>query len=176
MGTESMDMQSLLMKAEKVGFARIKGKNGLKHVDHIMRSYSIVLGRPNKNKPVDVALGDTMSVSREHAKIYYDFERAGFYLKVMGKNGVHVNGVLVGPKGGSKSERQLHSKTWLQVGSGEDGVWFLLPKKSRPQQPKRKREEEEGCGGEAKQQEREHGGEGRNVIEELDIDGTETRT
>ena len=73
--------------AKKCGYARIKGIGGLTAVDVVMRSYSRTLGRPNKKAAVDVSLGETMSVSRKHGEIYYDFEKKGFFLKVLGKNG-----------------------------------------------------------------------------------------
>ena len=77
----------LLKHAKKCGYARIKGIGGLTAVDVVMRSYSLTLGRPNKKAAVDVSLGETMSVSRKHGEIYYDFEKKGFFLKVLGKNG-----------------------------------------------------------------------------------------
>lgn len=58
-------------RLKSVGFAKLAGEN----VDHIMRKYEIVLGRKSKASPVDVVLGDMMSVSRQHAKIYFNFEK-----------------------------------------------------------------------------------------------------
>ena len=46
------------------------------------------MGRASK-VPVDVSLGDSMNISRQHAKIVYNFERRAFELIVMGKNGEH---------------------------------------------------------------------------------------
>ena len=53
-----------------MGIARLVGTN----VDHTMRKYEIVLGRRSKSTDLDVVLGDMMSVSRKHAKIYYNFD------------------------------------------------------------------------------------------------------
>lgn len=65
-------MDHVDIRPSRVGFARLLGDN----IDHIVRKYDIILGRQNKNKPVDVVLGDTMSVSRQHARIRYDFEKS----------------------------------------------------------------------------------------------------
>ena len=46
------------------------------------------MGRASK-VPVDVSLGDSMNISRQHAKIVYNFDRRAFELIVMGKNGEH---------------------------------------------------------------------------------------
>jgi pSer/pThr/pTyr-binding forkhead associated (FHA) protein len=108
------------VRIHKVGFARLLGKN----IDHIMNKYDIILGRTNKNKPIDVAVGDTMSVSRQHARIYYNFSKTGFFLEVMGKNGVTVDGHVVSP--GDPPVR-LKSQARLQIG-GDVTFYFLLPK------------------------------------------------
>ena len=131
----------LLKHARKCGFARIKGVGGLTQVDHVMRSYRILLGRPNKSFDVDVSLGETMNVSRKHGEIFYDFEKKGFFLKVLGKNGIQVDGTLVSPSGDEGGVVPLSSKTWLNVtNSDEDRVVFLLPKRRR----KFKRRNEQG--------------------------------
>lgn len=109
-------------RIHKVGFARLVGTPG---VDHIVNKYEIVLGRRNKNKAIDVSLGDTMSVSRQHARIYYDFSNKGFYLLVLGKNGVSVNGTPVSP---GDAPVLLESQSLLEVGN-DVAVHFLLPKK-----------------------------------------------
>ena len=109
-------------RIHKVGFARLVG---YPRIDHIVNSYEIVLGRRNKNKPIDVSLGETMSVSRQHARIYYDFSKQGFYLVVLGKNGVSVNGTLVSP---GDAPVVLESKSLLEIGH-DVSFHFLLPKK-----------------------------------------------
>lgn len=56
-------------RLQAVGYAKIVGEG----VEHVLHKYSCVIGRRNKSKPLDVAL-DLMSVSREHAKIAYNFK------------------------------------------------------------------------------------------------------
>ena len=91
--------------------------------------------------------GDNMNISRQHAKITYNFDLGEasdrefrqpyqmhimlshsvvlgvFELTVMGKNGVTVNGVLHTP---SSAPQQLYTQDFLQV--GEQKFYFLLPK------------------------------------------------
>jgi hypothetical protein len=155
----------LLKHAKKCGFARIKGIGGLTHVDHVMRSYRIVLGRPNKSFEVDVSLGDTMNVSRRHGEIYYDFEKQGFFLRVLGKNGIQVDGTLVSPSDPDGGVVALASKMSLHVTSREeDRVVFLLPKRRR--QFKRKSDGgEEGDAGEELADEEEGDGKGHDEDE-----------
>lgn len=50
--------------------------------------------------------GDSMSISRKHASIVYNFEARSFELHVMGKNGVHKDGELIVPE---KAPVTLHS-------------------------------------------------------------------
>lgn len=152
--TVALDLEKeqarLLKHAKKCGFARIKGIGGLTSVDHVMRSYHIVLGRPNKSFEVDVSLGDTMNVSRKHGEIYYDFEKKGFFLRVLGKNGIQVDGTLVSPSDPGGGVVELSSKTWLHVTSREeDRVVFLLPRRRRQfKRPRPGAEGDDGAEGE----------------------------
>lgn len=131
-------------RIHQVGFARLLGTP---HIDHIVNKYEVVLGRRNKNKAIDVALGDTMSVSRQHARIYYDFSKKGFYLLVLGKNGVSVNGTAVSP---GDAPVVLDSGSLLQIGN-DVSFYFLLPKNlnkvfnknKKKESTKRKTEEKE---------------------------------
>lgn len=108
------------VRIHKVGFAKLLGKN----IDYVINKYDIILGRVNKNKPIDVSVGDTMSVSRQHARIYYNFSKSGFFLEVMGKNGVTVDGHVVSP---GDAPVRLRSQACLQIG-GDITFHFLLPK------------------------------------------------
>jgi pSer/pThr/pTyr-binding forkhead associated (FHA) protein len=57
-------------RLQDVGFAKLQGSG----IDHVMRTYEIVLGRASKDARPDVVLGDTKSVSRQHARIYFNFD------------------------------------------------------------------------------------------------------
>jgi pSer/pThr/pTyr-binding forkhead associated (FHA) protein len=119
-------------RVSKVGFAKIIGKD----LDYVVNKYDIVLGRQNKNRSVDVSLGDVKSVSRQHARIFYDFEKKAFFLMVLGKNGVMVDSIPYGPQ---SEPIRLRSQSRIQVGS-DVSLHFLLPKKlSRAFNCKRKR-------------------------------------
>ncbi|KAF2545760.1 hypothetical protein F2Q70_00023825 [Brassica cretica] len=73
----------------EVGFAKLQGED----FEYYMQSYSIMLGRNSKKSTVDVdlsSLGGGMNISRNHARIFYDFTRRRFSLEVLGKNGCFV--------------------------------------------------------------------------------------
>ena len=68
---------------EQAGFAKLLGPE----LEYVMRKYECILGRKSKAGGVDVELGSTMSISRKHAKILYNFDK--------GKNGVNGKGFFV---------------------------------------------------------------------------------
>ncbi|KAG4188939.1 hypothetical protein ERO13_A08G195500v2, partial [Gossypium hirsutum] len=77
----------------EAGFAKLQGED----FEYYMETYSIMLGRNSKKSIVDVdlaSLGGGMNISRHHARIFYDFALHRFVLKVFGKNGCLVEGVL----------------------------------------------------------------------------------
>jgi len=57
-------------RVQRVAVAHLVGNN----IDYLMKKYEITLGRKAKNYTPDVIMGETMSVSREHAKIIYNFD------------------------------------------------------------------------------------------------------
>lgn len=57
-------------RLKEVGFAKLVGGD----ISYVMRKYDIILGRKSKQDNVDLVLGDLMSISRQHCKIYYNFE------------------------------------------------------------------------------------------------------
>ncbi len=109
----------------RVGFARLKGVYGC-DVDYYMKKYEIIIGRRSKSTPVDVVLGDSMSISRKHAKIVFDFRLHIWMLKVLGKNGVSIGKILYTP---SAPPIPLNSKDLLLFGDKNEPVqlYFLLP-------------------------------------------------
>ncbi|RRT70904.1 hypothetical protein B296_00008102, partial [Ensete ventricosum] len=107
-----------------VGFAKLQGDD----FEYYMQTYSIVLGRNSKTSDVDVdlaSIGGGMSISRRHARIFYDFPRRRFALEVLGKNGCFVEGVLHAP---GAPPVELDSQDLLQI--GEKRFYFLLPSRS----------------------------------------------
>lgn len=141
-------------RLKRVGFAKLVGEN----VDHIMRKYEIVLGRRSKATALDVVLGDMMSVSRQHAKIFYNFEssKPNFCARMrrlvppawpappptFAQSRVHFpaeqfelevlgkNGVVVDGvlHEPGATNVVLKSRAFLQIGT-EVSFYFLLPKK-----------------------------------------------
>lgn len=111
------------MGETEAGFAKLQGED----FEYYMQTYSIVLGRNSKKSAVDVdlaGLGGGMNISRQHARILYDFERQRFVLEVLGKNGCYVEGVLHYP---GNTPVKLDSQDLLQI--GEKRFYFLLPAK-----------------------------------------------
>ncbi|CEP18022.1 hypothetical protein [Parasitella parasitica] len=101
-------------------YAKLEGEE----LCYYMRTLQVSLGRKVSNpNNVDIPLGNTKSVSRQHAQLFYNFSSQRFELMVFGKNGAFVNerfverGVTV----------PLENKTKIQI--GEMAFVFLLPKK-----------------------------------------------
>ncbi|CAO3607034.1 unnamed protein product [Mucor fragilis] len=101
-------------------YAKLEGED----LCYYMRTLQVSLGRKVSNpNNVDIPLGNTKSVSRQHARLFYNFSLQRFELMVFGKNGAFVNerfverGVTV----------PLENKTKIQI--GEMAFVFLLPKK-----------------------------------------------
>ena len=60
-----------------VGFAKLTGigdGNDAILEPYFIQKYEVILGRQSKSANVDVVLGQSMNVSRCHAKIVYNFE------------------------------------------------------------------------------------------------------
>jgi hypothetical protein len=112
---------------EKVGFAKLMGTEG-STIEYTIKKYEIFIGRKSKSTPVDVVLGNSMSISRKHAKISYNFEEKIWQLTVLGKNGVSVGKILYAPSSGPVG---LKSQELLQFGDKLEPVslYFLLPLK-----------------------------------------------
>lgn len=105
----------------EAGFAKLQGED----FEYYMQTYSIVLGRNSKKSSVDIdlsCLGGGMNISRQHARIYYDFDRKRFALEVIGKNGCLVEGVIYLP---GSPPIKLDSQDLLQI--GDKKFYFLLP-------------------------------------------------
>ncbi|KAF7721158.1 Pre-rRNA-processing protein fhl1 [Apophysomyces ossiformis] len=89
---------------------------------YYIRTLQVTLGR-NQAKPesVDIPLGKSKSVSRQHARVFYNFTTQRFEMMVFGKNGAFVNEQFV-EKGVTVP---LENKTKIQI--GELSFVFLLP-------------------------------------------------
>jgi FHA domain len=60
-----------------------------------VQSLSVTLGRKAaETDPVDVHLGNTKAISREHARVQYSFARNSFEIHVCGRNGLFVDDVF----------------------------------------------------------------------------------
>jgi hypothetical protein len=69
-------------------YAKIEGEDFYYYV----RKLQVSLGRKvSVPENVDVPLGNTKSVSRQHARLFYNFSLERFELTIFGKNGAFVN-------------------------------------------------------------------------------------
>lgn len=121
-------------------YAKLEGED----LCYYMRTLQVSLGRKVSNpNNVDIPLGNTKSVSRQHARLFYNFSLQRFELMVFGKNGAFVNerfverGVTVPLENKYSIFKTchpvhmwadiLHNRTKIQI--GEMAFVFLLPKK-----------------------------------------------
>lgn len=69
-------------------YAKLEGENFCYYV----RTLQVTMGRKvSKPNSVDITLGTMKSVSRHHARLFYNFTTQRFELMVFGKNGAFIN-------------------------------------------------------------------------------------
>lgn len=88
-----------------------------------VQTLQVVLGRrgDSGNNVVDVHLGASKAISRQHAKIFYNFATQRFELTVMGRNGAFVKEKFVS----QNHTVPLANNTTVQI--GEISFNFILP-------------------------------------------------
>lgn len=88
-----------------------------------LRTLQVTFGRKaSSSDQVDIHLGPTKAISRQHARLFYNFTTQRFEMMVFGKNGAFVNDQFV-EKGVTVP---LENRTKIQI--GEVSFSFLLPK------------------------------------------------
>ncbi|KAI8074097.1 fork head domain-containing protein [Gongronella butleri] len=92
-----------------------------KHFCYYIRTLQVTLGRKVHNNKVDIPLGNIKSVSRQHARLFYNFNSQRFELMVIGKNGAFVNDQFV-ERGHSVP---MDNRTKIRI--GDMAFLFLLP-------------------------------------------------
>lgn len=77
-------------------FAKLTGEDWTFYVQDL----TVIIGRASDSKTpeqeedkVDLDLGKSKTISRRHAKIFFDFNTRGWKLIVTGRNGVKINNV-----------------------------------------------------------------------------------
>ncbi|KAI8393580.1 fork head domain-containing protein [Radiomyces spectabilis] len=108
-------------------YAKLEGEDFCYYI----RTLQVTLGRKAaKPDNVDIPLGNTKSVSRQHARLFYNFTTQRFEMMVFGKNGAFVNEQFV--------ERgvtvPLENRTKIQI--GEVSFVFLLPRMDMEESPR----------------------------------------
>ncbi|CAO3587107.1 unnamed protein product [Absidia cylindrospora] len=102
-------------------YAKLEGEDFCYYI----RTLQVTLGRkaaastPNN---VDIPLGNTKSVSRHHARLFYNFTTQRFEMMVFGKNGALVNERFVE----CGATVPLENRTKIQI--GDVAFVFLLPR------------------------------------------------
>ncbi|BFZ57497.1 hypothetical protein PYCC9005_004549 [Savitreella phatthalungensis] len=87
-----------------------------------IQTLTLIIGRKAKaHDNVDVHLGGSKAISRNHARIYYHFASTNWEVEVLGKNGCFVNDRYI--EAGGRTE--LRSNDRIQI--AEVGFVFLLP-------------------------------------------------
>ncbi|KAI8361264.1 fork head domain-containing protein, partial [Mortierella sp. GBAus27b] len=90
---------------------------------YYIRTLQVTFGRKaSSSDHVDIHLGPTKAISRQHARLFYNFTTQRFEMMVFGKNGAFVNDQFV-EKGVTVP---LENRTKIQI--GEVSFSFLLPK------------------------------------------------
>ncbi|KAF9949832.1 Pre-rRNA-processing protein fhl1 [Mortierella alpina] len=90
---------------------------------YYIRTLQVTFGRKaSSSDQVDIHLGPTKAISRQHARLFYNFTTQRFEMTVFGKNGAFVNDQFV-EKGVTVP---LENRTKIQI--GEVSFSFLLPK------------------------------------------------
>ncbi|KAG0337415.1 Pre-rRNA-processing protein fhl1 [Podila horticola] len=90
---------------------------------YYIRTLQVTFGRKaSSSDQVDIHLGPTKAISRQHARLFYNFTTQRFEMMVFGKNGAFVNDEFV-EKGVTVP---LENRTKIQI--GEVSFTFLLPR------------------------------------------------
>ncbi|GIL74672.1 hypothetical protein Vretimale_2312 [Volvox reticuliferus] len=120
----------------RCGFAKLQGEG----IEFFVRKYEITMGRTSKNSTLDLILGDSTTISRQHASIRYSFDTKSFELVVLGKNGVTVESSGSGATHlytPDSPPTPLRTRDLLIM--GEKRFYFLLPRAMGGQSRKRRR-------------------------------------
>ncbi|CAB5377163.1 unnamed protein product [Rhizophagus irregularis] len=100
-------------------YAKLEGDNFCYYI----KTLQVILGRKTSGSDqVDIHLGSTKAISRQHARLYYNFQEQHFELMIFGKNGAYINEVFC-EKGVTVP---LENRTKIQI--GEVVFSFLLPR------------------------------------------------
>ncbi|KAF9419923.1 Pre-rRNA-processing protein fhl1 [Entomortierella beljakovae] len=119
-GTTSVPTTNGDTSSEPVqAYAKLEGDSFCYYI----RTLQVTFGRKaSSSDHVDIHLGPTKAISRQHARLFYNFTTQRFEMMVFGKNGAFVNDQFI-EKGVTVP---LENRTKIQI--GEVSFSFLLPK------------------------------------------------
>ncbi|KAK9766475.1 hypothetical protein K7432_004421 [Basidiobolus ranarum] len=113
------DMNPSADRESVQAYAKLEGVD----FSHYIRALQVTLGRiATSSENADITLSAAKSISRLHAKVYYNFLNQRFELLIQGKNGAFINDQFV-EKGATVP---LEHGTKIQI--GEIAFHFLLPR------------------------------------------------
>ncbi|KAK6624215.1 hypothetical protein RUM44_011074 [Polyplax serrata] len=95
--------------------ARIEGRD----FEYIMRQKRITIGRNSSRGQVEVNMGHSSFISRNHLELYFDYPN--FYLSCKGKNGIFVDGVF---QGKGESAYRLNKRSTIRFPS--TNIWVMF--------------------------------------------------
>lgn len=105
-------------------FAKLAGKSWTYYITKVTN----LIGRPPENgppaagtAPVDVDLGPSKHISRQHAEIAYDSDTEGWYIEVVGRNPIRIDD----EKFLRASKTRLSNGQVIEIGGVE--MLFVLP-------------------------------------------------
>nr|CAG8521334.1 3046_t:CDS:2 [Entrophospora candida] len=102
----------------KKAYAKLEGET----VCYYVKALQVTIGRrTSPTDQIDLHLGPIKSISRQHARLYYNFNIQRFELYISGKNGAFINEQFV-EQGDTV---QLEDRTRIQIGDVD--FTFILP-------------------------------------------------
>ncbi|ORZ16885.1 fork head domain-domain-containing protein [Absidia repens] len=102
-------------------YAKLEGESFCYYIRTLQVTLGRKVNRRDQADKVDIPLGNTKLVSRQHARLFYNFTTQRFEMMVIGKNGAFVNGQFV-ERGITVA---LENRTKIAI--GESHFVFLLP-------------------------------------------------
>ncbi|ODV96015.1 hypothetical protein PACTADRAFT_75202 [Pachysolen tannophilus NRRL Y-2460] len=109
-------------------YAKIAGKDWTYYVKALVVSIGRNTDSDRDDESVDIDLGPSKVVSRRHAVISYNLTQRKWELKVLGRNGLKIDGVRAQNPGADSEAISLQSGNIVDIGGTQ--MMFILPDSS----------------------------------------------
>ncbi|CAJ0825646.1 2532_t:CDS:2 [Entrophospora sp. SA101] len=114
----AFDQRKRILGRKVQAYAKLEGET----VCYYVKALQVTIGRrTSPTDQIDLHLGPIKSISRQHARLYYNFNIQRFELYISGKNGAFINEQFV--EQGDTVE--LEDRTRIQIGDVD--FTFILP-------------------------------------------------